>query len=279
MSIELINDGTLTEDQLELRDMVHDFMEKELVPIAAELDKNATFPLETYKKVCAMGLGTLEMPEEYGGSGVSYLTSALISEEYGWGDAGFAGTMGAHGIGMKPLLFAGTKEQCGHFADVVNAGGISAFSLTEPDAGSDVSAITTTARRVGDEYILNGRKCFCTNAEFADIFTVFATVDRELGFRGITAFTVDRDTPGLHVGKHEDKLGQRSSVTNDVVFQDMKLSVENRIGEEGQGMNLAMRTLDCGRPNAAASAVGLARAALEHSVKYAKNARPWERPL
>lgn len=279
MDYKMINDGTLTDEQLDLQAMVHDFMEKEIVPIAAKLDRDAVFPMDVYKKACEMGLGTMEMPEEYGGAGISYLTSALISEEYGWGEAGFAGTMGAHGIGMKPLLFAGTKEQCRHFADVVNAGGISAFALTEPDAGSDVAAIKTTARRIGDEYVISGRKCFCTNAEYADIFTVFATVDRELGFKGISAFTVDRNTPGLSVGKHEDKLGQRSSVTSDVIFEDMKIPAKNLIGAEGEGMQLAMRTLDCGRANCAASAVGLARAALEHCVKYAKERKTMGKPI
>lgn len=279
MKIADMNDGTLNMEQIELQEMVHDFLVKELVPIAAELDRDGKFPMEVYKKACEMGLSTIGMPEKYGGAGVSYLTEALIFEEYGWADSGFAGTMGAHSIGMKPLLFAGTDEQCGHFADVVNAGGISAFSMTEPDAGSDAGAITTTARLVGDEYVINGRKCFCTNAEYADIFTVFATVDRSLGIKGITAFTVDRDTPGLTVGKHEDKLGQRSSVTNDVIFEEMKISAKQRIGAEGQGFALAMKTLDCGRAGCAANAVGLSRAALEYCVKYAQERVTMGKPI
>lgn len=279
MSIAKLNDGTLSMEQIELQAMVHDFVEKELLPIAADLDKEGRFPMEVYKKACEMGLATISMPEEYGGAGVSYLTEALLYEEYGWADAGFAGTMGAHSIGMKPLIFAGTKEQRNHFAEVVNAGGISAFSMTEPDAGSDAGALTTTARKVGDEYVINGRKCFCTNAEYAEIFTVFATVDRSLGVKGITAFTVDRDTPGLIVGKHEDKLGQRSSVTNDVAFEDMKVPASSIIGAEGQGFSLAMRTLDCGRAGCGAAAVGLSRAALEHSVKYAQERVTMGKPI
>lgn len=279
MDFTQLNDGTLTTEQLDLQEMVHDFMEREMLPIAAECDLNGRFPMEVWKKACDMGLATLTMPEEYGGGGVSFMTEAIVCEEYGWGDAGFAGTIGAHGLGMKPLLIAGTKEQCGHFAEIANAGGLSAFTLTEPDAGSDAGAITTTARRVGDEYIINGRKCFATNAEYADIFTVFATVDRSLGLKGITAFTVDRDTPGLVVGKHEDKLGQRSSVTNDVSYEEMRIPVKNRIGEEGQGFGIGMKTLNIGRATCASAAAGLGRAALEHCVKYAQERVTMGKPI
>lgn len=277
--MSLFNDGTLTQDQLIIQEMAHDFAEKELRPISAQLDEEDRFPMDVYKKACKMGISMLEMPTEYGGAGANALTGALVAEEMSWGDAGFGSSLGAHGIGMKPLLLAGTKEQRGHFAEIANAGGISAFSLTEPDAGSDVSAIKTSAKLVGDEYIINGRKCFCTNAEFADIFTVFATVDKSLGVKGITAFTVDRDTPGLSVGKAEQKMGQRSSITSDVVFEDMKIPVKNRIGEEGQGFAIAMKTLDGGRANASAGAVGLGRAAIEHCVRYSQERHTMGKPI
>ena len=179
-------------------------------------------------------------------------------------------TIGANALGMKPLMFAGTEEQRRHFADIVTGGGFSAFALTEPNAGSDAGAMATTAKAVGNDYVLNGRKCFCTNAQYAEIFTIFASVDRSQGVKGITAFLVDRDTPGLSIGKHEDKLGQRTSVTNDVVLEDVVIPAKNRIGEEGKGFALAMRTLDRGRAGAAATAVGLARAVLEQSVVYAQ---------
>lgn len=272
--------GILTEEQIALRDLVHDFLVKEVVPYAAEWDREGIFPLETYKKGCEIGLNALELPEEYGGAGLSALDLAIVMEEVTWADAGFAATLGAHGLGMKPLLIAGSEAQRKHFAEVVVEGqGLSAFALTEPNAGSDAAATSTTARKVGSEYVLNGRKCFCTNAEYADIFTVFATIDKGLGVKGITAFTVDRDTPGLSIGKHEDKMGHRSSITNDVVFEDMVIPESARIGAEGKGFKIAMQTLDKGRAGAAASAAGLGRAALEHCVKYAKERVTMGKPI
>lgn len=276
---KVFNDGTLTSEQIEIQEMVRDFALKELRPIAVQCDIEQRFPMEAFQKAVVMGIPMLEMPPEYGGAGVSYLTSALVAEELSWGEPGFGSSIGAHGIGMKPLLFAGTEDQRRHFADIVSSGGISALALTEPDAGSDVANIKTIAARVGDEYIINGRKCFCTNAEFAELFTVFASVDLARGFKGITAFTVDRNTPGLSVGKSESKMGQRSSISSDVIFQDMKIPVKNRIGEEGQGFLLGMKTLDCGRANAAAGAVGLARAAMEYCVKYANERTTMGKPI
>lgn len=272
--------GILTEDQIALRQMTHDFMEKEVVPYCTAWDRDAIFPMETYKKSCELGLNALELPVEYGGVGLSYLDLAIVMEEVCWGDAGFGATLGAHGLGMKPLVLAGTEAQRKHFAEVVVDGkGLSAFALTEPNAGSDVAATATTARKVGSDYVINGRKCFCTNAEYADIFTIFATVDKSLGAKGLTAFTVDRNTPGLSIGKHEDKLGQRSSVTNDVVFEEMVIPESQRIGAEGKGFGIAMQTLDRGRAGAASSAAGVGRAALEHCVKYAKERKTMGKPI
>ncbi len=272
------NDGTLTEDQLELRDMVHDFLAKKLVPIAAELDREGRFPTEVWKMACDMGLSTVLIPEEFGGSGISYLTNSLLFEEYGWADGGWAATMGAHSLSIKPVLFGGDKEQIGHFAEVIS-GAPGAFALTEADAGSDAASIRTTAVKKGDEYVINGSKCFITNAEVAEVFVIFATVDRGAGVKGITAFMVDRDTPGFTIGKHEDKLGIRSSVTNELSFIDMKIPAKNRIGAEGEGFALAMKTLDIGRADAAASANGLSRAAIEHAVNYAQQRVTMGKPI
>lgn len=259
-----------TNDQLELRDLVHDFLAKEVVPYAKEYDQRGELMMSAYQKAVEIGINCLDLPEDYGGPGISYLTGALIKEEMGWADAGFAATIGANSLGMKPLLFGGTEEQRRRFADVVTSGGFTAFALTEPDSGSDAGATSTTARKVGGDYVLNGRKCFCTNAEYASLFTVFATVDKSKGVKGITAFLVDRDTPGLSVGKHEDKCGQRTSVCNDVVFEDVVVPASAVIGGEGKGFGLAMKTLDRGRAGAAATAVGLARNALEQAVIYAQ---------
>ena len=163
-----------------------------------------------------------------------------------------------------------TPEQIQHYADVVNNGGFLAFCLTEPDSGSDAGRTKTTATRIGDKYVLNGTKCFITNGGMADVFTVMATVDKDLGAKGITTFMVDAGTPGLTAGKHEDKMGQRMSNTCEVVFDNVEIPVENRIGEECQGFAVAMKTLATGRTGCATSAVGLARAALEYAIDYAK---------
>jgi butyryl-CoA dehydrogenase len=279
MRFQPINDGTLTTEQLDLQAMVHNFVEKELAPIAAELDRESKFPVNVYKKACDIGLSTLTMPEKYGGGGISFLTEALVTEEYAWADSGFGASMGAHGLGMKPLLFAGTEEQRRHFADVANSGGLSAFALTEPEAGSDAGALKTTAVKVGNDYVLNGRKCFATNAPIADIFTIFATVDKSRGVRGISAFLVDKGVPGLTTGKHEDKLGQRSSLVSDIILEDVKVPAQNLIGAEGQGFSLAMQTLTVGRAHAAAGATGVGRAAMEHCVKYAQGRVTMGKPI
>ena len=167
-----------TQEQLGLQQMVHEFAEKEIRPVAKEYDKTGEFPMELYKKTVEMGIHCLDMPEEYGGPGISHVTASLLREEMSWGDAGFSLSVGANSLGMKPLMIAGTKEQCQHFADIVVPGGFSAFALTEPDAGSDAGSVKTTAVRVGDEYILNGRKCFITNGGLADIYTVVASTDK-----------------------------------------------------------------------------------------------------
>lgn len=269
----------MTEDQIMIRDLVHDFVEKELRPVIAEHDKNGTFPMDVYKKACAMGINCLDLPTEFGGPGFDYLTSTIIREELAWGDAGFAATLGGNGLGFKTILMAGNDAQIKHYADIVTGGGFLAFALTEPNSGSDAGATATTAKKVGDKYVLNGTKCFISNAGMADAITVLATVDKSLGAKGMTAFMVDRDTPGLTIGKHEDKCGQRLSNTAEVVLQDCAIPVENRIGQEGQGFSVAMRTLDRGRAGCAASATGVARAALEYAVDYANQRVTMGKPI
>lgn len=268
-----------TQEQLDLKEMVHDFAEKEIRPVAAEYDKLGEFPMELYKKTVELGLNCLDLPEKYGGPGISHVTGSILREEMSWGDAGYALSVGANSMGMKPLLIAGTEEQCKHFADIVVPGGFSAFALTEPDAGSDASAVKTTAVKVGDEYILNGRKCFITNGGLADIYTVVASTDKSKGVKGLTMFTVDRNTPGISVGKHEDKMGIRLSNTADVIFEDVKIPAKNIIGSEGQGFKIAMMTLNEGRASTAASACGLARAAFEHAIKYSQERITFGQPI
>ena len=269
----------LTQEQLELKEMVRDFAEKEIRPIAVEYDVRGEFPMELYKKVCDIGINCLDLPEEYGGPGISRVTSCVVREELSRGDAGFALAVGANSLGIKPLLLGGSEKQCRHFADILVSGGFSAFCLTEPQAGSDAAAIRTTAKRVGNEYIINGRKCFVTNGPLADIYTVVASTDPEKGVKGLSMFVVDRNTPGITVGKHEDKMGIRLSMTSDVIFEDVKIPAENLVGEEGQGFKLAMKALDQGRASSAASAVGIAQAAFEYAIEYSQMRNTFGTPI
>ena len=263
-------DYHFTSDQIDLQMMTRDFAEKELVPIAAEYDQKSEFPMEAFKKAVTMGLTCLDLPEEWGGAGVDLLTTALIREELSRGDAGFSSAVGACGLGFKPINFAGTEEQKRKYADVVTGGGLLALGLTEPNAGSDVANNKTTAVRKGDKYILNGRKCFITNAPLADIITIFAVTDKDAGAKGFSMFMVEKGAPGLSIGKHEDKLGIRSSATADVILEDCEIPTSALIGKEGDGFKIVMQTLDKGRVCAGASALGVARAALEHSIRYAQ---------
>ena len=269
----------LTEDQIVLRNMCREFAEKELKPIAAEYDRKGEFPMHVYKKIVDMGIHCMEIPEEYGGPGLDYITVAIMREELAKGDAGFNVTLGANNLGFKPLVVAGTEEQKRHFADVVIPGGFACFCLTEPGAGSDAGACRTTATKVGDEYIINGRKCFITNGGLANIMTVVASTDRSSGVKGLSMFLVDADTPGVSVGKEEDKMGLRLSNTCDMIFEDVHVPAKNLIGKEGQGFKIAMKVLDRGRVGAAAVAVGIAQAAFEEAVKYAKQRITFGKPI
>ena len=270
----------LNEEQEALRVMVHSFAEEEVRPISAEYDRSGELPIETYKKAFEMGLHVMEVPEEYGGGGVDYITAAACYEELGWGDAGFATGVCANGLAWKAVHFSGTPEQKQKFADVLTKGsGWAAFCLTESDAGSDAGATRTTAVREGDEYVLNGSKCFITNGGVADIYVVFATVDRSLGLKGVTAFMVERDRAGISIGKEEDKMGIRLSNTVTVNFDNVRIPAENMLGKEGKGFVIAMKTLDLARPLAGSVAVGVARRAMEEAVNYAKVRCTFGKPI
>ena len=268
-----------TEEQKEIQALVHTFAEKEIRPISKKYDELGEFPMELYKKACRMQLNCLDLPAEYGGTGVSKVTSCLIREELSWGDAGFSLSLGANGLGFKPLLIAGTERQRRRFAEVLLNDGFTAFAVTEPDAGSDAGALKTTARRSGDEYILNGHKCFITNGALANIYTVLAVTDAGKGARGLTMFMVDRDSEGLTVGKHEDKMGIRLSNTADVIMHDVRVPAENVIGGEGAGFKIAMETLNQGRAGTCSSAVGIMRAAFEHAMRYAQERCTFGQPI
>ena len=261
-------DFMLTEDQRELRDLVSEFTQKEVKPVCREAEKTAAVPEELVRKAQEMGLHLVTLPEEYGGLGLDCMSYAIVREELARGDSGFASRV--FGFGFEPLKLAGTEEQKQWAAGVMVQGGVIAFGLTE-STGSDAGAMKTTARKVGNDYVINGGKTFITNGDCADIITIFAVTDKDKGVKGgITAFLLPRDTPGFSVGAHEDKLGIRCVHTNSLFFEDVVLSGKYRLGEEGQGYKIAMQILDNSRPCTAASAVGVAQAALDEAVAYAK---------
>jgi acyl-CoA dehydrogenase len=265
-------DFTLSDEQREIQALAHTFAEEEIRPVAAALDEREEFPWDLVKMAGELGLTTFAFPEELGGLGITdELTNCVITEELAWGCGGVATVLGGTHLASIPILLAGTDEQKQRLLKpIVQRNGLCAMALTEPDAGSDVAAMTTTARREGDHYVLNGAKRFITNGGIADLYVVFATVDRALGHRGVTAFIVPGDTPGVSGGKKEKKLGIRCSHTGEVLLDDVRVPVENRLGEEGGGFKLAMTMLDRSRPMVAAIALGIARAAYEYARDYAK---------
>ena len=263
-------DFTLTDEQKALREMAHDFAEKEIRPVAWEHDEHGSWPAEVLEKSWELGLMNNHIPEEYGGPGASYLEGCLIEEELAWGCSGIATSLGANGLASAPVGVGGSEETKKKYMGMLTEAPIYAsFCLTEPNAGSDVSGMRTTAVRKGDKYVLNGSKCFITNGGYADWFTVYAKTDKDAGHRGISAFVVDKDDT-VTVDKKEDKMGQRASNTATITFNDTEVPVENLLGEENKGFKLAMMTLDRTRPGVAAMATGIARAAFEMATDYSK---------
>ena len=259
----------LTSEQKEFQQMARDFAEKEMRPVAAECDKTATLPLDVLKKGWEAGLMNLHLPEQYGGSGLSAIAGVVVTEELAWGCAGISTSLLTNGLGAGPVYLAGTEEQKDKYLTMLgDEFSFCSFGLTEPGAGSDVSGIATTAIRDGDHYILNGSKTFITNAELAKWVVIFAMTDKSQGHRGLSAFIVDADSPGFSVEQHMDKMGQRASTTNGIGLQDVRVPVANRIGEEGEGFKIAMRTLDFTRPGTAALAIGVAKAAFDYASEY-----------
>jgi len=263
-------DFSLTDEQHALREMAHDFAAKEIRPVAWEFDKEGTWPAEIIKKAWEVGLMNSHIPEEYGGPGASYFDGCLIEEEFGWGCSGIGTSLAANGLAGAPLLLGGSEElKRKYFGMLVEEPKLAAFCLTEPDAGSDVSGMRTTAVRKGDKYVINGSKCFITNGGYADWFTVYAKTDKDAGHRGISAFIVPKEA-GVIVDKKEDKMGQRASNTATITFNDVEIPADHLLAEENKGFKLAMMVLDRTRPGVAAMAVGIARAAFEFAVDYSK---------
>jgi acyl-CoA dehydrogenase len=263
-------DFTLTDEQKALREMAHDFAAKEIRPVAWEYDKEGTWPQEVLNKAFELGLMNSHVEEEYGGPGANFLEGCLIEEEISWGCSGIGTSLGANGLALAPLALGGSEELKKQvFGHITSEPILASFCLTEPDAGSDVSGMRTTAVKKGDKYVINGSKCFITNGSHASYFTVYAKTDKDAGHRGISAFIVPKDDT-VSVDKKEDKMGQRASNTASISFNDTEIPAGNLIGEENKGFKLAMMTLDRTRPGVAAMATGIARAAMEFAVDYSK---------
>ena len=270
----------LNEDQKALRELAHEFAEKEIRPRAAEYDEHSIHPADVIAKAHELGLLNAHVPAEYGGLELSVFDGMLIGEELAWGCSGMATSLAANTLGAAPVLIAGTDEQKRRFvAPLVDEPILCSFALTEPNAGSDVSGIQTTAVRRGDEYVLNGSKMFITNAGHAAWLVVFASTDKSKRHRGLSAFVVPAGLDGVVVERHLDKMGQRATDTSAIAFQDVRVPVENRLGEEGDGFRIAMATFDRSRPTVAAQAVGLGQGAVDLAVDYALRRHSFGEPL
>lgn len=274
-------DFALNEEQLELQEMVREFVEKEITPYAAEMDAENHMRDGLIDKANEMGLLNVIVPEELDGPGLDSISVATIYEELGKGCAGVATSLAANSLATVPVLLAGTDEQKKMYCDILNNGGLAAFALTEPGAGSDAGGVSTRAVHNKEEgtYTLNGTKMFITNGGLAEIFLVFANTRKTGGIRGLTAFIVPKDTPGFSVGKKENKMGIRTSNTTELVLQDVVIPESYRVGREGEGFRIAMNTLDSARPFVGAVSVGIAQAALDCAVKYAKERRQFGQPI
>jgi acyl-CoA dehydrogenase len=263
-------DFTLTDEQKDLRELAHDFAEKEIRPVAWELDRDGGWPQAIIDKAHEVGLMNTHVPEEYGGAGLGCFDGCIIEEELSWGCSGVQTSLGANGLAAAPVLIGGSEEVKREFCEeLVESTKLASFCLTEPDAGSDVSGMRTRAVRRGDRYVLNGSKCFITNGSYADFFVVYAKTDPDAGHRGISAFLVRKDATVI-VDKKEDKMGQRASNTATITFNDTEIDARYLLGEENKGFKLAMMVLDRTRPGVAAMATGISRAAFELATAYAK---------
>jgi acyl-CoA dehydrogenase len=270
----------LTAEQKELRALARTFAENEIRPRAAECDERQTHATDIIAKAHEIGLMNLHLPESLGGLALPCFDGMLVGEELNWGCSGIGTSIGSNGLAAGPILIAGTDEQKKQWlGPLAEAPVLGCFGLTEPGAGSDVSGIQTTAVRKGDEYVVNGSKMFITNAGHASWMICFASTDLTKGHRGLSAFVVPMDAPGVTIEQHLDKMGQRATDTSAVAFQDVIVPVANRLGEEGEGFKIAMQTLDFTRPGTAVGAVGVAQAAFELAVDYTKGRVQFGMPI
>ncbi len=273
-------DFTQSEQAKLLRDTAKKFARDVMAPVARKFDESAEFPWEVMQKAFDTGLMNMTVAAENGGNGLTHMEQVVIAEELSTGCVGMTTSMIANDLALLPIVLHGTPDQKERllrpFTEKLQ---FASFCLTEPNAGSDVAGMTTTATKDGDDYLLNGSKMWITNGGHAEQFTVFATLDRAKKHGGITAFVVEGRPKGLTAGRHEDKLGQRSSNTVSLTFDNVRVPAKNRIGPEGGGFKVAMDTLDNSRPLTAIMAVGVARSAMEHSIAYAKERKQFNAPI
>ncbi len=271
----------LTEEQQMLQKMARDFTANEITPVAAEYDEEAIFPEEIFHNAREIGIVNMNIPDAYGGIGASVFEECLVAEEIGYGCTGIGTSISTNNLGALPIILAGNEKQKEYWLGerLVDNGEFVSYCVTEAAAGSNVVGIQTRAEKKGDSYIINGSKTFITNASHANFFTIFAKTDPAAGHRGMSAFVIERDRPGVSVGKKFDKLGQRASDTAEIVFENVEIPADHLLGEEGKGFYIAMSVFDHSRPGVAASAVGLQRRALEESVRYAQEREAFGVPI
>ncbi|MGJ9383135.1 acyl-CoA dehydrogenase family protein [Salipaludibacillus sp. CF4.18] len=270
----------LTEEQVAIKELAKDFASNEIAPFASKYDEEETFPMPIMQKLHEYGLSNLAIPEKYGGPGIDKISHALIIEEISKACAAVATSLEANSLSSYPILVGASEElKKKYLTKLTKEGKFAAFALTEPGAGSDVSSLATRAVKDGDEYILDGEKCFITNASYADFFVVLATVKDDSSSKRFTAFIVDRDLTGISIGEKEKKLGLRASNTASVIFECVRVPAMNRIGEEGEGFKIFMKGLMNARPMVGAQALGIAQAALDASIKYAKERKQFGKPI
>ncbi len=274
-------DFNLTQDQKMVRDMVREFAMNELEPIAAEIDESREFPHASMKKMAKLGLLGVVIPEEYGGAGMDFTTLAIIVEEISRVCAS-TGVITAvnNSLAAYPIYHFGTEEQRKKYLPLITSGkSLGAIGITEPNAGSDPASMETTAVLDGDHYVLNGTKCWITNAEGAGVFVIFAYTDAAARHKGMSAFIVEKDFPGFSIGKHENLMGIRATGNTELIMDDCKVPKENLLGEEGGGFKVIMHTLDVSRIDIGAQGVGIAQGALDAAVKYSKEREQFGKPI
>ena len=269
----------ISEEAQDILKDVKKFCDKEIRDKVKEFDITGEFPKELYKKAGEQGYTALEVPEKYGGMGLSRTDIAAIVEEVAKADAGLAVGVFGTGLALKPLIISGSEELLQRACEIALDGGLAAFAVTEPEAGSDAAAGKTTALKDGDSYILNGRKCFITNGAYSDFYCITAMTDKSKGVNGISMFYVEKGTSGLSFGNDEDKMGLRTSNTCDVILDNCKIPAKNLIGKEGEGLKIALKTLDQARAWVACMAVGIAQRAMDEAIAYTKTREQFKKPI